>query len=153
MNHNLFYFLLVLISAIKYNHVNAQSESGWLVISQLEVRKTPQSGTWRAGAYLIDNTTNSQSPLGLWHGGESEFHGIKAMLPVNFMATIRSKEVMVFLGLDDDAEDAGNDNTAEDKLFIRFIPLETGMKTTRTFSYVKGKWHVLIHYQFMQYKK
>jgi hypothetical protein len=57
--------------------------------------------------------------------------------------------ISIFIGLDDDAEDAGSMSTAEDKLTITFKVFPTPNKE-KVFSHSGGDWSVMIHYTLMK---
>jgi hypothetical protein len=102
------------------------------------MKKTPQSGTWRAGVTVWQekNRVNQAS----WHGGEKEYEGADASLSVGLeLRHIDSGDtISLFFGLDDDAGDAGS-STAEDKLTISF-PVVPSVGKENTFIYSRGDW-------------
>jgi hypothetical protein len=122
-------------------------------ISRVVMRKTPQSGTWKAGVNLSvlyyppgkDYVKNEFR----WHGGEQTFEGFDATLPVKFSATVPMPtiEAIVFIAIDDEAANAGGYD-AEDKKQINFKPLITEGKEKWEEFFIPGEWHLFIYYTF-----
>jgi len=114
-----------------------------LKISKIEMKKTPQSGTWRAGVSIRQKAEPDNRDS--WHGGETEFEGAGAVLPAKLeLGGLSSgEEVVLFLGLDDDAEDAGGDK-AEDKHEVTFKVFTSSKE--KVYDYASGDWSMRIHY-------
>ena len=115
-----------------------------LKVSKIEAKKTPQSGDWSAGVSLRQKAEPDNRDS--WHGGEGKFEGEGAVLPVDLeLGGLDSGEpVTLFVGIDDDGEDAGGDN-AEDKLEIEFKVFSTRSKE-RVYDYAQDDWSLRIHY-------
>jgi hypothetical protein len=115
-----------------------------LNISQIDARKTPQSGTWRAGVNIWQESEPDNGDA--WHGGEDEFKGANAVLPaiLQLDGLSAGEKVVLFVGVDDDAEDAGN-TTAEDKLEIPFKVFPSKSKE-KVYSFKNNDWSLRVHY-------
>lgn len=116
-----------------------------LTISNIEMKKTPQSGDWRAGVTVWQDEEKDNRDS--WHGGEKKFEGASAVLPVNLeLGGLGVGEpISLFIGIDDDAEDAGSISTAEDKLTLTFKVFPTRDKE-RNFGFSSSDWSVIVHY-------
>ena len=116
-----------------------------LKITKIDMKKTPQSGDWRAGCRISQEAEKDNQDS--WHGGENKYDGPDASLPVNLeLSGLNSGEMMsLFIGLDDDAEDAGNESKSEDKLYVKFKVFGTGDKE-KLYSYSSGDWSIVVHY-------
>ena len=116
-----------------------------LKITRIEMKATPQSGTWRAGVEIKQVAERDNSDA--WHGGETEFGGASAVLPVNLTLSglEAGEQVELFIGLDDDAEDAGSSD-AEDQFRPAFkvFPSGTAEKTVHLEN--GNDWNVFVHY-------
>lgn len=133
--------ILIALSGMA-NWVNAQDYV--LKIDRIEMKKTPQSGTWRAGVSVRQSKEPDNRDS--WHGGETEFEGAGAVLPcrLELGGLSLGEEIILFFGLDDDAEDAGGDK-AEDKLEIKFKVFPTVDKE-KIYDFAAGDWSTRIHY-------
>lgn len=117
---------------------------GTLKITQIEAKKPPQSGDWRAGvAVWQDSEPDTRDS---WHGGEDRFSGSNAILPVNLeLGGIASgQQVVVWVAIDDDAEDAGTDK-AEDQMKIPFKVFASTKE--KVYDHGSGDWSLRIHYR------
>lgn len=134
--------LLLALSSLSHT-VYAQGDFT-LKISKIDMKKTPQSGDWRAGAKICQEADKDNQDS--WHGGENKFSGSNASLPVNLeLSGLKSAEIAsLFIGLDDDAEDAGNESKSEDKLDVKFKVFPTGGKE-KLYSYSTGDWSIVVH--------
>lgn len=115
-----------------------------LRIQQIDAKKTPQSGDWRAGVSVHQGSEPDNRDS--WHGGEAKFSGVDAVLPVKLVigGLDSADQIVLFVGLDDDAEDAGGAQ-AEDQLNIPFKVFPTFDKE-KIYDYVAGDWSLRIHY-------
>ncbi len=116
-----------------------------LMVSKIDLRKTPQSGDYRAGASIKQEAESDNKDS--WHGGENKYDGNSASIPVNFfLGGLGSAEVVsLFIGLDDDAEDAGNESKSEDQLHLKFKVFPTGGKE-KLYDHQEGDWSIVVHY-------
>ena len=135
--------ILLVLTSVLQSKLYAQDYN--LKISKIDMKKTPQSGDWRAGARVSQESEKDNQDS--WHGGESKFDGPDASIPVNLeLSGLHSGELIsLFIGSDDDAEDAGNESKSEDKLYVKFKVFGSGGKE-KLYSYSTGDWSILIHY-------
>lgn len=115
-----------------------------LTISRIEMKKTPNHGSWRAGVTIYQESEKDNRDS--WHGGEREFSGADANLPVSLELGGLSvaEKVALFVGLDNDAEDAGAES-ASDKITVPFKVFPTRAKE-KVYDYSDGNWSMRITY-------
>lgn len=115
-----------------------------LKIGKIEMKKTPQHGGWRAGVTIYQEAEKDNRDS--WHGGEKEFSGADASLPVSLElgGLSAAEKVALFVGLDNDAEDAGSES-ASDKITVSFKVFPSGSKE-KVYDFSDGNWSIRITY-------
>ena len=145
MNNLKFLLTTLVVAFLCLGTSKSYAQDYTLKVTKIDMKKTPQSGDWRAGATIKQESEPDNRDS--WHGGESKFDGPDASIPVNLnVGGLKSGEMMsLFIGLDDDAEDAGNESKSEDKLYLKFKVFPSNGKE-KLFAHQEGDWSIVIHY-------